>query len=127
MENFSFPQMLGPGDDKNIFLTKQSDNTTRQGSVTFSDQVRPTGCFSDTSCSSQMKDGQERGKEPESGTGILDRPRDCMETGASRHLDATRARQTGRGKREKKNVPIRAEPLVRCLFRVRPFSERVLD
>ena len=27
-----------------------------QGSVTFSDQVRPTGCFSDSSCSWQMKD-----------------------------------------------------------------------
>ena len=58
--------------------------------MTFSDQVRPTGCFSDTSCSWQTKDGQERGKESESGTGIPDRLRDWMETGFSRQLDRMR-------------------------------------
>ena len=34
---------------------------------------------------------------------------------------------TGTGKREKKNLPIRAGLLVGCLFRIRPFSNRVFD
>ena len=79
--------------------------------MTFSAQLRPTGCLSATSCSPQMKDGQERGiawKQAPSANWI-------------------ERKETGRGKREKKNVPIRAGFLVGCLFRVRPFSKRVFD
>ena len=36
----------GPGDDENIFLIKQSDNTTGQGSMTFSDQHGTRGQLS---------------------------------------------------------------------------------
>ena len=61
-----------------------------QGSVTFSDQDRSTEHFSDTSCSSQIKDTQERGKEPESGTGMPDRLRDWIDRASSRELDRTR-------------------------------------
>ena len=96
-----------------------------KGSVTFPDQARPTKRFSNTSCSSQMNADQERGKESESGTEIPDRLRDWMETGSSRELDRTR--KTGRGKREKKNVPIHTGLLIGCLFHVRPFSKRVFD
>ena len=96
-----------------------------QGSVTFSDQVRPTGCFSDTSCSWQTKDGQERGKESESGQEYRI---DCG-IGSNRPpaTNWIEREETGRRKREKKNVPIRAGPLAGCLFRVRPFSKRVFD
>ena len=90
-----------------------------QRNVTFSDQVRPT------SSSSQMQDGQERGKESESGQEYRI---DCGigSTGAPAANWIGRE-ETGRGKREKKNVPIRVGFLAGCLCRVRPFSKRVFD
>ena len=97
-----------------------------QGSVTFSDPARPIGRFWDTACSSQMQDGQERGKESEAGTEIPDRLRDWMETGSRRQLNRTRANRD-REAREEEYRPIRAEPLVCCLFGVYPFSKRVFD
>ena len=74
-----------------------------------------------------MNNGQERGKESESVTRVPGRLWNCLEAADRRELDATRARQNGRGKREKKDVPIHAGLLVGCLFRVRPFSKRVFD
>ena len=97
-----------------------------QGSVTFSDQNKPTGRFSDTSCSSQIKDSQERGKESESGTGMPDRLRDWMGTGSSRELDRTRRNRKREAKEEECPDPVQG-PLVGCLFCVRPFSKRVFD
>ena len=96
-----------------------------QGSVTFSDQTKPTGRFSDTSCSWRMQDGQERGKESESGQKYRI---DCG-SGWNQAPAAnwTEREETGRVKRKKKNVPIHAGLLVGCLFRVRPFSKRVFD
>ena len=76
-----------------------------QGSVTFPDQASPAGRFSDTSCSWQMKAGQERGKESESGTGIPDRLRDWMETGSSRELDRTRGDRKREAKEEECSDP----------------------
>ena len=93
--------------------------------MTFSDQVRPTGCFSVSSCSWQMKDAQERGKESESGRGSwIERGLGCKQAPATNWIERE---ETGRGKREKKNVPIHAGPLVGCLFRVHPFSERAFN
>ena len=65
-----------------------------QESVTFSDQVRPT------SCSSQIKDSQERGKESESGARIPDRLLDWMKPGSSRELDRTRGGRKKEAKEE---------------------------
>ena len=78
-----------------------------QGSVTFSDQVRPTERFSDTSCSSQIKDSQERGKEPESGTGMPDRLRDWIDRGSSRELDRTRRNRKREAREEECPDPCR--------------------
>ena len=76
-----------------------------QGSVTFSDQTKPTGRFSDTSCSWRMQDGQERGKESESGTGSPDRLRDWMETGSSCELDRTRGDRKREAREEESPDP----------------------
>ena len=62
-----------------------------------------------------MQDGQERGKEWRIG---------WKQAPAANWIEREEA---GRGKRKKKNVPIRAGLLVGCLFGVRPFSKRVFD